>query len=174
MTAAAAAWDGMHPGANTLDAATIVKLTRTLAIIPITLALAVWQMRADRLAGGEGKSTFSLRRAFPTFVGLFVLASLVTTVFALPAAVTAPLKTLSKFLIVMAMSAIGLNTDIVKLVRTGGKPIALGACCWVAIACVSLVRRRRNLGQNPPSLLSQLGQKGRGILSQDVCDVWPA
>ena len=29
VTAAAAAWDGMHPGANTLDAATIVKLTRT-------------------------------------------------------------------------------------------------------------------------------------------------
>lgn len=56
----------------------------------------------------------------------------------LRAAITAPLKTLSKFLIVMAMSAIGLNTDIVKLVRTGGKPIALGACCWVAIACVSL------------------------------------
>ena len=138
VTAAAAAWDGMHPGANTLDAATIVKLTRTLAIIPITLALAVWQMRADRRAGGEAKSTFSLRRAFPTFVGLFVLASLATTVFSLPAVVTAPLKTLSKFLIVMAMSAIGLNTDIVKLVRTGGKPIALGACCWVAIACVSL------------------------------------
>lgn len=138
VTAAAAAWDGMHPGANTLDAATIVKLTRTLAIIPITLALAVWQMRVDRRAGGEGKSTFSLRRAFPTFVGLFVLASLATTVFALPAGVIVPLKTLSKFLIVMAMSAIGLNTDIVKLVRTGGKPIALGACCWVAIACVSL------------------------------------
>lgn len=39
VTAAAAAWDGMHPGANTLDTATIVKLTRTLAIIPITLAL---------------------------------------------------------------------------------------------------------------------------------------
>ena len=138
VTAAAAAWDGMHPGANTLDAATIVKLTRTLAIIPITLVLAVWQMRVDRREGGQGANTFSLRRAFPTFVGLFVLASVVTTVFALPAAVTAPLKTLSKFLIVMAMSAIGLNTDIVKLVKSGGKPIALGACCWVAIALVSL------------------------------------
>ena len=34
--------------------------------------------------------------------------------------------------------SVPLNTDIVKLVRTGGKPIALGACCWVAIACVSL------------------------------------
>ena len=138
VTAAAAAWDGMHPGANTLDAATIVKLTRTLAIIPITLALAFWQLRQARRAGGEARSTFSLRRAFPTFIVFFVLASVVTTVFSLPAAVTAPIKELSKFLIVMAMAAIGFNTDIVKLVRTGGKPILMGLCCWVAIAAVSL------------------------------------
>ena len=51
VTAAAAAWDGMHPGANTLDAATIVKLTRTLAIIPITLVLALWELRKARNAG---------------------------------------------------------------------------------------------------------------------------
>lgn len=138
VTAAAAAWDGMHSGANTLDAATIVKLTRTLAIIPITLALAFWQLRQARRAGGEARSTFSLRRAFPTFIVFFVLASVATTVFSLPAAVTAPIKELSKFLIVMAMAAIGFNTDIVKLVRTGGKPILMGLCCWVAIAVVSL------------------------------------
>ena len=138
VTAAAAAWDGMHPGANTLDAATIVKLTRTLAIIPITLALAFRQLRQARRAGGEARSTFSLRRAFPTFIVFFVLASVVTTVFSLPTAVTVPIKELSKFLIVMAMAAIGFNTDIVKLVRTGGKPILMGLCCWVAIACVSL------------------------------------
>lgn len=138
VTAAAAAWDGMHPGANTLDAATIVKLTRTLAIIPITLALAFWQMRQARRAGGEAQSTFSLRRAFPTFIVFFVLASVATTVFSLPAGVTAPIKELSKFLIVMAMAAIGLNTNIVRLVRTGGKPILMGLCCWVAIAAVSL------------------------------------
>ena len=138
VTAAAAAWDGMHPGANTLDSATIVKLTRTLAIIPITLALAFWQVRQDRRAGGEAKSTFSLRRAFPLFIVFFVLASVVTTVFALPAAVTAPIKELSKFFIVMAMAAIGFNTNVVRLVRTGGKPILMGAACWVAIAVVSL------------------------------------
>ena len=39
----------------------------------------------------------------------------------------------------MAMLAIGLNTDLVKLVKSGGKPIALGALCWVAIAAVSLL-----------------------------------
>ncbi len=138
VTAAAAAWDGMHPGANTLDAATIVKLTRTLAIIPITLGLAFWQLRQARRAGGEARSTFSLRRAFPTFIVFFVLASVVTTVFSLPTAVTAPIKELSKFFIVMAMAAIGFNTNIVKLVRTGGKPILMGLCCWVGIACVSL------------------------------------
>ena len=138
VTAAAAAWDGMHPGANTLDSATIVKLTRTLAIIPITLALAFWQLRQARRGGGEAENTFSLRRAFPFFIVFFVLASVVTTVFSLPADVTAPIKELSKFFIIMAMAAIGFNTNVVKLVRTGGKPIIMGLCCWVAIAAVSL------------------------------------
>lgn len=48
------------------------------------------------------------------------------------------LKQLSKFFIVMDMGAIGLNTDLVKLVRTGGRPIVLGAACWAAITAVSL------------------------------------
>ena len=142
VTAAAAAWDGMHPGANTLDTATIVKLTRTLAIIPITLVLALYQARRARRAAeagaAEGAGSFDLKKIFPYFVLLFVLASIVTTVFALPVAVTAPLKELSKFFIVMAMAAIGLNTDLVKLVRTGGKPILMGLCCWIGIALVSL------------------------------------
>ena len=36
VTAAASAWDSMHPGANVLESATVVKLTRTLAIIPVS------------------------------------------------------------------------------------------------------------------------------------------
>ena len=54
------------------------------------------------------------------------------------AGIFAPFKELSKFLIIMAMGAIGLNTDLVKLVKSGGKPILMGFCCWVAIAAVSL------------------------------------
>jgi uncharacterized membrane protein YadS len=42
----------------------------------------------------------------------------------------------------MAMSAIGLNTDIIKLVRTGGKPIFMGFCCWAGIAFVSLTAQK--------------------------------
>ena len=138
VTAAASAWDSMHPGANVLESATVVKLIRTLAIIPITLVLACWQMHLARKAGGDAKSTFSLKRAFPMFVLFFVLASVITTVLQLPAPITAPIKELSKFFIVMAMAAIGFNTDIVELVKKGGKPIALGFCCWIGFACMSL------------------------------------
>ena len=134
VTAAAAAWDGIH-GSNTLESAAIVKMTRTLAIIPITLILAIWRGRKEKNSEG---SAFSLKRSFPFFVLFFLLASVVTTVFQLPAEVTAPLKELSKFLIVMAMAAIGLNTNIIKLVKTGGKPIFTGFCCWVGISLVSL------------------------------------
>ena len=141
VTAAAAAWDGMHPGANTLDTATIVKLTRTLAIIPITLALALWRTAKARRAGGAGESGFSLKQVFPTFILFFVLASVITTAATaagVDAGIFASFKELSKFLIIMAMGAIGLNTDLVKLVKSGGKPILMGFCCWVAIAAVSL------------------------------------
>ena len=134
VTAAATAWDGIH-GSNTLEAAAIVKMTRTLAIIPITLALAIYRGRKEKKTEG---SSFSLKKCFPFFVLFFVLASVVTTVFRLPAEVTTPLKELSKFLIVMAMAAIGLNTNIVKLVKTGGKPIFTGFCCWLGISLVSL------------------------------------
>lgn len=138
VTAAASAWDSMHSGANVLESAAVVKLTRTLAIIPITLVLAFWQMHKAKQAGADAGNTFSLKKIFPFFVLFFVLASVITTVFALPATVTAPLKTLSKFFIVMAMAAVGFNTNIVDLVKKGGKPIALGFCCWVGIACMSL------------------------------------
>jgi uncharacterized integral membrane protein (TIGR00698 family) len=136
VTAAAAAWDGMHPGANTLETAAIVKMTRTLAIIPITLVLAL--RRARRAGQAAGGAKVDIKKIFPWFVLLFLLASIITTVLPIPAAVVSFLKSASKFFIVMAMAAIGLNTDLVKLVKTGGKPIFMGGCCWVAIAVVSL------------------------------------
>ena len=141
VTAAAAAWDGMHPGANTLDTATIVKLTRTLAIIPIPLALAFFRVIRAKRAGGEKEGSFQLNKIFPFFILFFVLASILTTVclnLGVSGGVFTPFKELSKFFIIMAMAAIGLNTDIVKLIKTGGKPILMGACCWAAITAVSL------------------------------------
>lgn len=144
VTAAASTWDTLH-GTNgaVLDYATIVKLTRTLAIIPITLVLTFVRMRKEKAASGV-----NLKKVFPIFILYFVLASVITTIAtsvltggALDTANTifSFLKQLSKFFIVMAMAAIGLNTDIVKLIKTGGKPILMGFTCWVCITAVSLL-----------------------------------
>lgn len=142
VTAAASTWDGMWGlGSSTLDTAVTVKLTRTLAIIPITLVLAFMRTRRAKKEGGEGSSV-SIKQVFPFFILYFIAASLITTAalhFGASADVFSPVKTLSKFFIVLAMAAIGLNTDIVKLVKTGGKPLLMGFCCWVGITGVSLI-----------------------------------
>lgn len=141
VTAAASTWDSMwNLGSQTLDKAATVKLTRTLAIIPITLILSL--ITARQVKSKEKTGSFSLKKSFPIFIAFFILASIITTVlvsFGVDASVFHPFKDLSKFFIVMAMLAIGLNSDIVKLVKTGGKPLLLGACCWIAITIVSLI-----------------------------------
>lgn len=141
VTAAASAWDAIH-NSNTLDTATIVKLTRTLAIIPITLALAFYRTKKEK---NSGSKKVNLKKVFPLFILFFVMASVITTICVLlgvPNSVFSPFKTLSKFFIVMAMAAIGLNTNIIKLVKSGGKPIFVGLCCWIGIAFVSLFMQK--------------------------------
>lgn len=140
VTATASTWDGMfNLGTATLDKAVTVKMTRTLAIIPITLVLALARAKKQK-SSGAGK--INMKKIFPFFILFFIGASIITTI-AVSCGVSAdvfdPLKTLSKFLIVMAMAAIGMNTNIVKLVKSGAKPIFLGFFCWISITGVSLL-----------------------------------
>lgn len=149
VTAAASTWDTLHhTNGQVLETATIVKLTRTLAIIPITLVLALYRIQKERKTQSTNGTKVNFKKIFPMFILYFVLASVITTVVtsicdgaALETANTIfqGLKTASKFLIVMAMAAIGLNTNLIKLIKTGAKPILQGACCWIAITGVSLL-----------------------------------
>lgn len=140
VTATASTWDGMfNLGTATLDKAVTVKMTRTLAIIPITLVLALIRTKKEK---NSGAGQVNLKKIFPFFILFFIAASVITTIAVsrgVSASVFDPLKTLSKFMIVMAMAAIGMNTNIVKLVKSGAKPILLGFCCWVSITGVSLL-----------------------------------
>lgn len=140
VTAAASTWDSLYKlGSATLDKAVTVKLTRTLAIIPITLVLAFVQTRKKKQDG----ASVNFKKIFPFFILYFILASLITTVlnniFGVPSSVFVPIKELSKFFIILAMAAIGLNTNLIKLVKSGAKPIIMGLCCWIGITIVSLV-----------------------------------
>lgn len=147
VTAAASTAEGIYGYSGILSAAVTVKLTRTLAIIPITLVLALYRTAKAKKSGGS-KTDFSIKKIFPWFILFFIGASLITTVCGLLPENSVTLfyssqfvpfaKWLAKFFIAMAMGAIGLNTNIVKLIRNGGKPILLGLCCWVSITAVSL------------------------------------
>lgn len=142
VTATASAWDGIHTGSNALEIATVVKLTRTLAIIPITLALSLYLSAKDTKNKAEVFNLSNFFKKLPSFIGFFILASLISTFVAslgINPSLFSPLKKLSKFFIVMAMSAIGLKTDVIKLVKSGKSAVFLGACCWISITLLSIL-----------------------------------
>jgi uncharacterized integral membrane protein (TIGR00698 family) len=149
VTAAASTWDTLQgTNGSVLAYATIVKLTRTLAIIPISLVLSYMRVKNEKKNASNPSEKVSIKKIFPMFILYFIIASIITTLFTsfttgntltFANSTFAYLKQLSKFLIVMAMSAIGLNTDIINLIKKGGKPILMGFCCWIAITIVSLV-----------------------------------
>ena len=115
--------------------AVIVKLTRTLMIVPVTLVLAIYTSKKE---SGKQKGSYNILKIFPWFVLGFVAASVINTFVALPTGISSFLSQAGKFAIVMAMASIGLNTNLVKLVKSGGKPILLGFICWAVLALTSL------------------------------------
>lgn len=148
VTAAASTAESIYGVDGILSAAVTVKLTRTLAIIPITLVLALYRAAKAKKEGGQG-SGYSFKKVFPFFILYFIAAAIITTIVGLlpESAFTVfymgsfvkAMKWLAKFFIAMAMGAIGLNTNIVDLIKKGGKPILMGFTCWVCITLVSIV-----------------------------------
>ena len=114
--------------------ATIVKLTRSLMIVPVTLGLAYLTARENR-----GQQNFNLAKVFPWFVLGFLAAAVLNSSGLLPLALSGALAQTGKFLIIMAMAAIGLNTSLAAIVKAGPRPLLLGAATWTAVMVSSLV-----------------------------------
>lgn len=123
------------------DYATIVKLTRATLIIPVCLALAfIVAAREKRTAKASGGSShFSLAKIFPWFILWFLVASGIRTAGLIPPAIQPALHILAEFLIIVALSAIGLSANLRKMASTGARPILLGLGVWIAVAVSSLL-----------------------------------
>ncbi|MDW7670699.1 MAG: YeiH family protein [Bacillota bacterium] len=135
-----------------LQTATIVKLVRTLMIIPVVLILGILQTRkmtgekklkkSERHVSNptirQRKDSYVLLKVFPWFVLLFLAASLLTTMNVVTPDGARLLASAGRFFIVTAMAAIGLNTNLKQLAANGVRPLLLGMGCWVAVAVVSL------------------------------------
>ena len=124
-----------HHGGNH---AVVVKLTRTLLIIPVTLALGA--LVARRTAPDAPSSLLRrARRLVPWFLVGFLLMAAANSLGLIPAADHGSLQQTSVFLITMALAAIGLRTDVDGLRRAGVRPLLLGAMLWVVVSATSLL-----------------------------------
>ncbi|HEV2682116.1 MAG TPA: putative sulfate exporter family transporter, partial [Rhodanobacter sp.] len=123
------------------DYATIVKLTRATLIIPVCLVLAfVVAAREKRKHTQEGSvGHFSLASIFPWFILWFLVASALRTAGLIPLAIQPAIHTLAEFLIIVALTAIGLSANLRKMAASGARPILLGLGVWIAVAVSSLL-----------------------------------
>lgn len=123
------------------DYATIVKLTRATLIIPVCLVLAFLvaarEKRKHALTGNVGR--FSLASIFPWFILWFLVASALRTAGLIPLAIQPAIHMLAEFLIIVALTAIGLSANLRKMVASGARPILLGLGVWIAVAVSSLL-----------------------------------
>jgi uncharacterized integral membrane protein (TIGR00698 family) len=150
-------------GAAATSHAVVVKLVRTLMIIPICLCLSALTARrrgptpngsavsgcpaaappASRTAPGASASPARVSpagvlRLVPWFLIGFVLVAAANSAGVIPAGAHAPLEHASVFLVALALSAIGLSTDVAALRKAGHRPLLLGALLWVTVAAASL------------------------------------
>ena len=128
------------------DFATMVKLTRTLAIIPTVITFAFIQLnikRKEALAnqkdGKELKANFSIVKIFPWFILGFLAMSIVASIFPIPAEAVSGTKSASKFLMVCALAAIGLNTSFASMKKAGIRPMIHGFIISALVVIVALV-----------------------------------
>lgn len=121
------------------DFATMVKLTRTLSIIPAVLVFAAVNLHFKKKENANATGVkVSIRSIFPWFILGFLAMSVLTSVGVLPAALISGMKSVSKFLMVAALAAIGLNTNFKALCRSGAKPMLHGFIVSLLVVLVAI------------------------------------
>jgi uncharacterized membrane protein YadS len=107
-------------------------------IIPICLGLAALTARKNGVAAGRSRLTPGrVVRLVPWFLIGFVAAAALNSAGLIPAGSHGPLEHASVFLVAVALSAIGLSTNVAALRKAGPKPLLLGALLWITVAAAS-------------------------------------
>ncbi len=123
------------------DFATMVKLTRTIAIIPTVLVFAYigTRIKQKELKAANNGQKVNLVKIIPWFIGGFLLLAILNSVGCIPAAISGIIKKTSKFLMVTALAAIGLGTSITDFKKAGLKPMFYGITIDTLVTLTALV-----------------------------------
>jgi uncharacterized integral membrane protein (TIGR00698 family) len=131
VVAASAAYS---PGA--FEVATVVKLIRNALMAPLLVAVAwLW----NRRTGSRGDAATGLRRAVPVFVIGFLALSAMRSAGAIDAGLATNLEVAARALILVALSAIGLNLRVAELRSIGPKPLTIGLTAALVIGTCTIL-----------------------------------
>ena len=120
-------------GADALQIATTVKLTRALWIVPLTLATAFFFKHK------------SARVTIPWFIGWFVVASVIRTYVTAPPEVWSTLTTIARLGLTITLFLIGAGLSRKSIAAVGARPLILGVILWIVISSVSLFAVMRTI-----------------------------
>lgn len=126
------------------DFATMVKLTRTLSIIPTVIIFAFIELHIKKKAAmAKGntvteKAKINILTLFPWFIIGFLALAIINSLGFIPAFVSAAAKDLSKLLMVCALAAIGLNTSFKDMKKSGIAPMVHGFIISVLVVIVAI------------------------------------
>ena len=116
--------------------ATIVKLTRTLFIVPLVLIFS-W-IYAKKETPSQSAEKVNIKNIFPWFILGFLIVVGIRSTGLLPETTVDIVAFLSKFFLSMALAAIGLKTSFKEIAGVGIKPMVAGVVIDVSVVFVSL------------------------------------
>ncbi|TLQ40509.1 putative sulfate exporter family transporter [Ruoffia tabacinasalis] len=122
--------------------AVIVKLTRTLAIVPIVFIYSIVNQRIEQkthYVDGNSDATFKLTRVIPWFILFFLIMVILRSVGVISAEFGSTLSSISKFFMVMSLGAIGLRTNFKSVAQSGILPMVHGFIISMLVVIVSFV-----------------------------------
>jgi uncharacterized integral membrane protein (TIGR00698 family) len=124
--------------------ATIVKLTRTTLIIPVVLIFGLMMPWIDPATAQQPSVSLGqrVRKAIPMFIIFFVIASLLKTMGLVGPALAPTIQEIGRWVLVLALSAVGLQGHWRAFAGAGFRPLLLGFATWVTVAGASLAVQR--------------------------------
>jgi uncharacterized integral membrane protein (TIGR00698 family) len=107
------------------DAATIVKLMRVAMLLPVVLTITVKTAERLKIAAAGDKTAFGKVSLIPGFLVAFVVLTALNGFSLVPPSLAAALAEVSKWLLVVAVAALGMKTNARDLVAVGSAALVL-------------------------------------------------
>ena len=127
-------------GDTSVQAATVVKLSRVVLLAPLVACVSIWVRRSSSGLVAKAKKVDEKHVSIvPLFVIGFLVMIAVRTTGVIPDNWLTMLKTIEQVCLASALVGLGSDVRVARLLKVGGRPLLLALISWIGIAVVSLI-----------------------------------